>query len=94
MKIGDKPSEENNSKIDDYFWNTFWEDLNALTQYCDQINITEDKNQNLEIVLYISLLTNNYSEDGNQLQLRFRDLRLIFNFITRIYTDYYVIWIK
>lgn len=91
-KISEEPS-KNDSKADKYFWNTFWEDLNALTQYCDQINLHEDKNQNLEIILYVSTLTNNYTERGNRLKLRFRDLRLIFNFITRIYTEYYVIWI-
>ncbi|UCD02204.1 MAG: hypothetical protein JSV23_04080 [Promethearchaeota archaeon] len=91
-KISQKPS-GNDSKADQYFWNTFWEDLNALTQYCDQINLYEDKNQNLEIILYTSLLTNSYNESGNRLKLRFRDLRLIFNFITRIYTEYYIIWV-
>jgi len=84
----------NNSKADKYFWNTFWEDLNALTQYCDQINLYEDKNQNLEIILYVSLLTNTFNEEGDKLALRVRDLRLIFNFITRIYTEYYVIWVE
>ncbi|TKJ18573.1 MAG: hypothetical protein CEE43_17685 [Promethearchaeota archaeon Loki_b32] len=92
-KISEEPSIANNSKADQYFWNTFWEDLNALTQYCDQINLNIDKNQNLEIILYISLLTNNFNEVGEKLPLRFRDLRLIFNFITRIYTDYYILWV-
>ncbi len=91
-KISQEPS-NNDSKADKYFWNTFWEDLNALTQYCDQINLHEDKNQNLEIILYVSLLTNNYTERGDRSKLRFRDLRLIFNFITRIYTEYYIIWV-
>jgi len=91
-KISQEPS-NNDSKADKYFWNTFWEDLNALTQYCDQINLHEDMNQNLEIILYISLLTNNYTERGDRSKLRFRDLRLIFNFITRIYTEYYIIWV-
>jgi len=91
-KISQEPS-NNDSKADKYFWNTFWEDLNALTQYCDQINLHEDKNHNLEIILYVSLLTNNYTERGDRSKLRFRDLRLIFNFITRIYTEYYIIWV-
>ncbi len=92
-KISREPLQDNNSKVDQYFWNTFWEDLNALTQYCDQISIQEDVNQNLEIILYVGLLTNNYTEEGNKSRLRFRDLRLIFNFATRIYTEYYIIWI-
>ena len=92
-KVKSEPSEENDSKADQYFWNIFWEDLNALTQYCDEINLQMDKNQNLEIILSISLLTNNYAEDETRVPLRFRDLRLILNFITRIYTDYYIIWV-
>ncbi|MFX1390313.1 MAG: hypothetical protein ACFE9Z_09645 [Promethearchaeota archaeon] len=92
-KISKEPIKDKNSKADQYFWNTFWEDLNALTQYCEQINIHEDKNQNLEIILYVSLLTHNYNEEGERIKLRYRDLRLIFNFATRIYTEYYIIWI-
>ncbi|MEE9378996.1 MAG: hypothetical protein V3V33_13270 [Candidatus Lokiarchaeia archaeon] len=92
-EISGEPSDTNNSKADQYFWNTFWEDLNGLTQYCDQINLNIDKNQNLEIILYINLLTNKYNEEGEKSRLRFRDLRLIFNFITRIYTDYYILWV-
>ncbi len=92
-KISREPLQDNDSKMDQYFWNTFWEDLNALTQYCDQISLHEDKNQNLEIILHVSLLTNNYTEEGDKLKLRHRDLRLIFNFATRIYTEYYILWI-
>lgn len=92
-KIGDKPSEDNNSKVDDYFWNTFWEDLNALTQYCDEIHLQIDKNQNLEISLSVALLTSIYSEEERRVPLRYRDLRSILKFITRIYRDYYIIWV-
>jgi hypothetical protein len=92
-KIGEEPMEEHSSKANEYFWNTFWEDLNSLTQYCDEIHLQMDKSQNLEITLSISLLTNNYSEEEKRIPLRFRDLRLILNFITRIYTDYYIIWV-
>jgi len=92
-EVSREPTHTNNSKADQYFWNTFWEDLNALTQICNQINLNTDKNQNLEIILYINLLTNNYNEEGQKSRLRFRDLRLIFNFITRIYQDYYIIWV-
>ncbi|MFW9896891.1 MAG: hypothetical protein ACFFD7_13885 [Candidatus Thorarchaeota archaeon] len=91
--VKNEAAEVNDSKADLYFWNTFWEDLNALTQYCDEIHLQMDKNQNLEIVLSVSLLTNIYSEDERRTPLRFRDLRLILNFITRIYTDYYIIWV-
>jgi len=91
--ISREPLRENSSKADQYFWNTFWEDLNALTQYCDQISLYEDKNQNLEIILHVSLLSNTYTEEGNKSKLRYRDLKLIFNFATRIYTEYYIIWV-
>ncbi|MFX0036838.1 MAG: hypothetical protein ACFE9I_14510 [Candidatus Hermodarchaeota archaeon] len=92
-RISKEPINIDNSKADQYFWNTFWEDLNALTQYCEQINLNIDKNQNLEIILNIGLLTNTYDEEGDKLKLRFRDLKLIFNFITRIYNEFYIIWV-
>jgi len=92
-EISTEPSLKNDSKADQYFWNTFWEDLNALTQYCDEIRLQMDKNQNLEIILYLSTETSNYDEEENPVPLRFRDLRLILNFINRIYQDYYVIWV-
>jgi len=91
--VKSEAAEINDSKADIYFWNTFWEDLNALSQFCDEIHLQMDRNQNLEIALSISLLSSNYSEDEKRLPLRFRDLRLILNFITRIYTDYYIIWV-
>ncbi|MDX1797937.1 MAG: hypothetical protein R3255_04755 [Candidatus Lokiarchaeia archaeon] len=91
--ISREPLQDSSTKADEYFWNTFWEDLNALTQYCDQISLHEDINRNLEINLHISLLTNNYNEEGEKLKLRYRDLRLILNFASRIYTEYYIIWI-
>ncbi|KKK45287.1 hypothetical protein LCGC14_0706990 [marine sediment metagenome] len=92
-KVKDNNSEEFKSKADNYFWNIFWEDLNTLTHYCEELNLQMDKNQNLEITLSISLLTNNYSDDGKRIPLRFRDLRIILNFINRIYTDYFVVWV-
>ena len=90
-EVSAEPSVENDSKVDHYFWNTFWEDLNALTQYCDEIHLQMDKNQNLEITLYLSTETSNYDEEENPVPLRFRDLRLVLNFINRIYQDYFVL---
>jgi len=92
-KISTEPSIKNDSKADQYFWNIFWEDLNALTQYCDEIHLQMDKNQNLEIILYLRTETSNYDEEENPVPLRFRDLRLILNFINRIYQDYYIIYL-
>ena len=84
---------ENDSKVDHYFWNTFWEDLNSLTPYCDEIHLQMDKNQNLEISLLLSTETKNYDEGENPVPLRFRDLKLILDFINRIYQDYFVLWV-
>ncbi len=92
-KVRNDTSEDTNNKVDHYFWEIFGEDINVLTQYCDEIHLQMDKDQNLEIALSISLLTSNYLEDEKRSPLRFRDLRFILNFITRIYTDYYVIWV-
>lgn len=92
-EISTEPSIKNDSKADQYFWNTFWEDLNALTQYCDEIHLQMDKDQNLEIILYLSTKTSNYDEEENPVPLRFRDLGLILNFINRIYQDYYIIYL-
>ncbi|MFX1345124.1 MAG: hypothetical protein ACFFBC_09690 [Promethearchaeota archaeon] len=92
-KISTEPSMKIDSKVDQYFWNTFWEDLNALTHYCDEIHLQMDLNQDLEITLYLSTETSIYDEDENPVPLRFRDLRLILNFINRIYQDYYIIWV-
>ena len=93
-EISTEPSIKNDSKADKYFWNTFWEDLNALTQYCDEIHLQMDKNQNLEIILYLRTETSNYDEEENPVPLRFRDLGLILNFINRIYQDYYIIYLN
>lgn len=92
-KVRSEDVENNDTQADRYFWNTFWEDLNALTHYCNEIHLQMDKNQNLEITLSVSLLTSNYLEEEKRVHLRFRDLRLILNFITRIYTDFYIIWV-
>jgi len=90
-EISTEKKKKNDSNADNYFWNTFWEDLNALTQYCDEIHLQMDKNQNLEITLYLSTETSNYDEEENPVPLRFRDLGLILNFINRIYQDYFVL---
>jgi hypothetical protein len=92
-EVSAEPSIKEDSKADHYFWNTFWEDLNSLTQYCDEIHLQMDLNQNLEITMYLSTETSIYDEDENPVPLRFRDLRLILNFINRIYQDYYILWV-
>jgi len=93
VKIKDNSPEEDDSKINKYFWNVFPEDLDALTQFCEEIHLEIDKNENLEIILNIGIESNNYIEGNKRVPLRFRDLRLILNFITRIYNDFYIIWV-
>ncbi len=92
--IKDDPSIPIDSKADNYFWNVFWEDLNILTQYCEELHLEMDPNQNLEITLMINNKSKNYLSKENRQPLKFRDLRLVLNFIKRIYNDYYIVWLE
>jgi len=92
-KIKRDPLASIDSKADKYFWDVFWEDLEGLTQYCEELHLQMDPDQNLEIILLISNKSKNLSSNKKRMPLRFRDLRLILNFITRIYNDYYVVWL-
>jgi hypothetical protein len=87
------PVEDNISKLNEYFWNSFHEDLDVLTPYCKKIKVRLDKYNNFEISLYIGLETHNYLDTKKPLPLRYRDMRLFLNFIYRIYNDYYVLWL-
>ncbi|MHA1491853.1 MAG: hypothetical protein ACTSRI_19640 [Promethearchaeota archaeon] len=86
---------DNDSKLDHYFWETFPNDLDALTQLCKEIHLNLDYNNNLTIKLDIGIESNNYSEsEGKKInKLRFRDLNLIKNFIYRLYNEFYIIWL-
>ena len=92
-QVGDKYVEDNASKIDKYFWSTFPEDLNALTEYCKEIHLEFDKHNDLEIILNINIESNTFLENKIYNPIRYRDLRLVLNFINRIYNDYYIIWV-
>jgi len=85
--------DENTSKSDQYFWNTFQKDLEALGDFCQRITLNIDFLNNLEIKLYINLETNQHFTKKQRVPLRYRDMRLILNFIYRIYNDFYVIWL-
>ncbi|MFX1394314.1 MAG: hypothetical protein ACFFAH_12175 [Promethearchaeota archaeon] len=89
--ISKKPNpEENLSKLDDYFWNIFPKDLDALLEISKKINLHIDKyTLNLVIKLYLALETSNYTDSKKLYSLRYRDLRLLFNFMHRIYFDFY-----
>lgn len=81
------------SKLDSYFWGVFPNDLDALTQFCKEIDLDFDDNNNLIIKLDINLESNNDFDEHQKLQLRYRDLKLIENFIYRIYNDFYIVWV-
>jgi hypothetical protein len=83
------PSSENKSKRDDYFWNVFPNDLDALSQYCIKVRLSFDRRDDLAIQIIL-----NPNSLGNKSipTLRYRDLRLIFNIIFRIYNDFYILW--
>ena len=84
------PSKDNDSKIDDYFWEVFPNDLDALSQYCVKVQLSFNRRDDLAIKLIL-----NPNSLGNKSipTLRYRDLRLIFNIIFRLYNDFYIIWV-
>ena len=84
---------ENPSKIDHYFWNVFYEDLEAMLLFCKEIHLEYDWMGNLLIKMNIDLKTNNFDEKKNRIHLRYRDLRFLLNFIQRLYNEFYVIWL-
>jgi hypothetical protein len=82
---------EDDSKRDIYIWNVFPSDLEALSQFCKEINIYLDKKQNLAIKLSISVKTENHKNTISRFILRYRDLRLVFNILFRLYNDFYIL---
>ena len=93
-KIKSTPDTSENSPVDNYFWENFPTDLDSISQYCKEIHLEMNKNNDLEVKLYINLATNNSIDKKRQLPLRFRDLRFLLSFINRLYNDYYIIWLK
>ncbi len=82
-RTSQEPPENDDNKKDQYLWNTFANDLDALSQFCKEINLYIDKKENLKIRLHIDV------KNG----IRYRDLRLVFNILFRLYNDFYIIWI-
>ena len=76
------PKDEEN-KRDNYIWNVFASDLDVLSQFCKEIKIYVDRKQNLAIKLSISA----------KAEIRYRDLRLVFNILLRLYNDFYILHI-
>jgi len=86
----DPNTEDNLSKLDDYFWNIFPKDLDALLDISKSISLNIDQyTHNLVIKLYLTLETNNNIGVKKINSLKYRDLRLLFNFIYRLYFEYY-----
>ena len=84
--------EEGMTKLDDYFWNLFPKDLEALTEICYKISLRiEGYAKSLFIRLYLNIETNKYIGLKKQFSLKFRDLRFMFNFIYRTYDDFYIL---
>ncbi len=92
-KISDAPPLENGSNIDKYFWKDFMEDVETLSNICGEINLNFNYIGDLEIQLNLLSSSNSYI-DNNKMPIRFRDLRLLFNFINRIYQDYYILHLE
>ena len=76
------PKDEEN-KRDNYIWNVFASDLDVLSQFCKEIRIYVDRKKNLAIKLSISA----------KAEIRYRDLRLVFNILLRLYNDFYILHI-
>lgn len=94
LNLKDDRPDKIDSKAGKYFWNVFWEDLDWLTQYCEELHLKIDSKQNLKIILLLRNQSKRYLSKGKSMSLRFRDLKLVMNFITRIYNDYYVVWLE
>ena len=82
-KTSQKPPENDDNKKDQYLWNTFSNDLDALSQFCKEINLYIDKKENLKIKLHLDINSG----------IRYRDLRLVFNIVFRLYNEFYIIWL-
>ena len=91
LKISNSPPTEDGSKRDEYLWNVFYEELDALSQFCKEINIFIDKKENLEIKLNIGVMPEVRMNEKSDATLRYRDLRLIFNILFRLYNDFYIL---
>jgi len=82
-KISEKKPENEEKKQDNYLWNVFPNDLDALSQYCREISLYLDKKDNLVLKLHLNV----------EIPIRYKDLRLIFNIIYRLYNDFYILWV-
>ena len=91
--ISNEIPKNEDSKRDNYIWNDFPSDLDALSQFCKEINIFIDRKQNLAIKVSISVKAENNKNRISSVTLRYRDLRLVFNILFRLYNDFYILHI-
>ncbi len=91
LKISKSPPTEEDSKRNNYIWNVFPEELDALSQFCKEINLYVDRKDNLAIKLHIGVVPEVRINRSSNAMLRYRDLRLIINIIYRLYNDFYIL---
>ncbi|MFX1287476.1 MAG: hypothetical protein ACFFFY_02805 [Promethearchaeota archaeon] len=91
LKISNTAPADEDSKRDNYIWNIFPGELDALSQFCKEINIFIDNKENLAIKLNIGVVPKVRMNRFSNASLRYRDLRLIFNILYRLYNDFYIL---
>ncbi|MHA1803090.1 MAG: hypothetical protein ACTSU4_00990 [Promethearchaeota archaeon] len=91
VKVSNNGLFEENSKYDQYFLGEFANDIEKLSFICEEINLIHDQNNNLQIKLNIIPTSPSYDNNKRRVPIKFRDLRTIFDFVNRIYQDYYVV---
>jgi len=91
LNISNSPPMDEDDKRDNYIWNVFPEELDALSQFCKEINIYVDKKGNLAIKLNIGVVPEVRMNRYSKALLRYRDLRLVLNIIFRLYNDFFIL---
>jgi ribosome maturation factor RimP len=91
LKISTTEPADEGSKRDKYIWNVFPSELDTLSQFSKEINIYLDKKKNLAIRIHLSIESEGILNRSKRAILRYRDLRLIFNILYRLYNDFYIL---
>jgi hypothetical protein len=91
LKFSKIPPIDEDSKSDNYIWNVFPGELETLSQFCKEINIYLDSKDNLAIKLHIGVVPEVRINKSSSALLRYRDLRLVFNILYRLYNDFYIL---
>ena len=88
-----KNEDIDNNHPDNYFWNTFPDDLIKLSDYCKMINLNIDNYGDLLLSLIIDNKKYTHTYKRIQDSLKYRDLNEIIKIVSFIYNKFYVIWI-